>query len=370
MNRIDTGNIAAGFNPLDPSSDLAASERRQMGALLGDQVQLLADDDDISSLDDTAEEMSLHMAEKTEDKHHAERKVEPDRPHEVLDPDEIVQMFQQGKDGAAQQKLTELAKKLLAGQGAPRQLARQAFGDVAQQYLGLQYALREGEKQGAAPEALEAIRDALADLEMDSGPQIRASLNTLGAAGEFAADAQGVAHFQATYRDIVLGESALPKTLALALERFGGQDVSRGLTQLVAALGQDLAATRPSTEPSRLRALTADLYQLQVAVTVLDGCGELSAQLQAGGGAPIDAPRLMRDLVGVSGEKWVAQTRFASLAQQHRVTALPARIAFLSGVKTMLHELPVQVYPDADARQSVLNAVQEALDAAIDEEDA
>jgi len=371
MNRIDTGNFSAGFNPLDPQSDPQVGVQRQMGALLGEQVELLTDggDDDISSLDDTAEEMSLHMAEQVEEKHHTERKVEPEHLPEVRDTDEIVEMLEQSRSADAQEKLTELTKKILAGQGSPRQLARQAFGDVSQQYLGLQYALREGEKQGAAPEMLEAIRDALADLEIDSGPRIRAVLNTLGAAGEFAADARGVARFQGAYRDIVLGESTLPKTLALAMERFGAQDVGRGLTQLVAALGQDLAATRPSTEPARLRALTADLYQLQVAVTVLGGCGELSGQLQASGGGAIDAPRLMRDLVGISGEKWVAPTRFATLAQQHQVTSLAGRIAFLSGVKAMMRDLPVQVFPDADTRQSVLNAVQEALDVAIDEED-
>ena len=374
MNRIDA-NFSAGYGSLGQQSGLGAGGQRQAGAqtgtLMGQRAALVSDE--VSSLGDGAEELSLHMAETVEEKHHAEREVEVEEPPEVIDAEQIVQMLEEGKNADAQEKLQELAEKVLAGREPPRQLAGQAFGDVSQQYLGLQYALREGEKRGAASEALEAIRDALADLEMDSGPQIRAALNTLGAAGEFAADAPQMARFQNAYRDIVLGENTLPKTLALALERFGSQDAGRGLAQLVAALGQDLAAARPSAEPSRLRALTADLYHLQVAVTVLEGCKELAGKLQQGnpqpGGGALDSQRLMRDLVAVSGEKWVTEARFANLVKQHNVTSLPGRIAFLAGVKAMLHALPVQVFADADNRQSVFNAVQQSLDIAIDEED-
>lgn len=367
MNHLDTGSLISGFSSLGQQPGLSTDVQPQTSSQLGEMTALVSDE--VSTLGDAAEELSLHMAEKTEEKHHAERKVKAERPVEVLNASEIVEMLEQSKDADAQEKLTELTKKILEGQGSPRQLAGQSFGDVTQQYLGLQYALREGERQGAAPETLEAIRDALADMEVESGPQIRAGLNTLGSASEFAADAQGVLHFQNTYRDIVLGENSLAKTLELALQRFGSQDVARGLSQLVTALGQDLAAARPSTDPRRLQALTGDLYHLQVAVTVLDGCGELSGKLQAGGHDQIDSQRLMRDLVGISGEKWVSESRFTNLAQQHGVVSPEGRVTFLSGIKAMMRELPLQVYPDTDTRQSILNAVQEALDIAIDAEE-
>ena len=80
--------------------------------------------------------------------------------------------------------------------------------------------------------------------------------NTVGAAAGYADDARGVADFQRTYQDVVLGEASLAKTLSLALERFGGKDVARGLQQLIQALGQDLAAARPSTSQDRLQAVS------------------------------------------------------------------------------------------------------------------
>ncbi|HET8597405.1 MAG TPA: type III secretion system gatekeeper subunit SctW [Castellaniella sp.] len=367
MNRIDTGGPSPGFSSLGQQAGFDAGHA-QTGTLLGDHAVLLQGE--VSSLGDAAEEISLHMAEKTESKHHAERKIKPERPLELMRPEEIIELLQQTQDPNAQAKLEELASRLLAGGGgSPRQQAAQAFGDVSQQYLALQYALRKGEQEGASPELLESLRDALADLEIESGPQIRAGLNTLGSAGEFGADARGVQSFQDTYRDIVLGENTLGKTLALALERFGDRDVGRGLAQLVLALGQDLSSTRPSVAPSRLQALTSDLYHLQVAVTVLDSCAELSGSLQAKGLGTLDSGRLMRDLVNLTGEKWLNESRLTSLAQQHGITTPEGRVAFLSGVKAMMRELPVQVFPDPEARQANLNAVQDALDLAIDEED-
>ncbi|WP_144630575.1 type III secretion system gatekeeper subunit SctW [Bordetella genomosp. 13] len=364
MNRID-GPLSNGFTSLAAQANAGQAQSRA-GTLMGETAVQVEGE---FSLADSAEELSLHMAEKTEDKHHSERKVKGDRPLELLDTSEIVDALSHGKDGDAQQKLEELVKKLMTGQGSPRQLAGQAFGDISQQYLGLQYALRQGERDGADPAILEAIRDALADMEIESGPEIRAGLNSLQSAGEFADDAAGVQQFQSTYRDLVLGEQTLSKTLDLALERFGGEDVGRGLAQLTAALGHDLAAARPSTDANRLQALVSDLYHLEVAATVLDSCHELSGKLQQTTGRGLDATRLMRDLVSVSNEKWVSESRFTSMAMQHGVSSIEGRISFHAGIKTMLRELPVQIYPDSDTRLSIINASQAALDIAIDEED-
>ena len=366
MNQINTAGPTTSFGSFGQQAGFDAGTSRS-GTLLGQTVVQMSHE--ISSLGDAAEEISLHMAEKTENKHHAERKVKAERPMELMQAAEILEMLQQTQDPNAQAKLESLVAKLLSGQGSPRQQTAQAFGDVSQQYLALQYALRKGEQDGTAPELLESLRDALADLEIESGPQIRAGLNSLSSASAFATDAQGVQAFQDTYRDIVLGENSLSKTLGLALEQFGGKDIGRGLQQLVQALGQDLAATRPSTAPERLQALSSDLYQLQTAVTVLDGCTELSNGLRTKGLATPDSERLMRDLVTLTSDKWLTESRFSTLAQQHGATAPEGRVAFLSGIKALIRELPVQVFLDADARQSTLNAVQEALDQAIDEEE-
>ena len=365
MNRIDAPGLMNSASLGQPTG--SDSSRAQTGILLGQQAVVVSAE--VSSLTDAAEELSLHMAEKTEQKHHSERKVKSDRPMELMEMNEIVESMQNGKDADAQAKLDVLVEKLMSGQASPRQAASQAFGDVTQQYLSLQYAMRKGEREDAPAELLENIRDALADLEIESGPRIRAGLNALSSAATFAPNAEGVQNFLGTYRDIVLGENSLSKTLNMALENFGGKDVARGLDQLVAALGQDLAATRPSTDPARLQALTSDLYKLQIAVTVLEGGHELAATLQNKNLARIEHERPMRELVGLTGESWISEARFTAMARQHGAESAEGRVAFLSGTKAMLRELPVPVFPDTDTRQAHLNAVQDALDIAIDEEE-
>lgn len=368
MNRIDTGNPAPGSTSLGQPTDLDAGQpQAQTGSLMGESAVLLKDE--LASLEDAAEELSLHMAEKTESKHHAERKIKPERTQDLMQPAKIIEMLEETRDPSAQAKLEALVTKLLSGGGSPRQMTAQAFEDVSQQYLALQYALSTGTQEGIDAERLESLRDALADLEADCGPQIRAGLNALGSASAFAADAPGVQVFQNTYRDIVLGENSLGKTLGLALDRFGGKDIARGLQQLIAALGQDLSSTRPSTSPARLQALTSDLYHLQVAATVLEGCADLSGKLRTQAlGAP-DSERLMHDLVDLTGEKWLGASRLSSLAQQHGIASPQGHVGFLTGIKSLLRELPVPVFPDVDARQATLDAVQNALDGAIDQEE-
>lgn len=366
MNRIDSGPSIAAYAQTSMQAGAGQTMGQHTGMALGESVVHVEGE---FSLADSAEELSLHMAEKTEEKTHAERTVKSDRPVQVMDTAEIEDLLDETHDADAQAKLGELTKKLLEGKGNPREQAGQAFEDISQQYLAMQYALQKGEAEGASIEVLESLRDAIADMEMESGPEIRAGINTLRAAGAFAGSAAGVADFQRTYRDVVLGENSLSKTLNLAIERFGEKDVERGVKQLIQALGMDLAATSPSADSNRLQSLIQDLYQLEVAITVLDGCAELSTLHQGRGGAALDSTKLMRDLVSVTGERWVSASRFTGIADTHNVRELDARIPFLTGIKHMLRDLPVQIYPDTDTRQSILGASQEALDLAIDQEE-
>lgn len=344
----------------------------QKGELGGQKVTVK---DVASVLADAAEELSLDKGEKAEQKQFDELKWKPETSgiavHKVED---ITAYLDAAAELDSAEELVALAKLMQSGQGNPRELARQQSRDPTTQYMLLEYALRDGEARGTPEAVLEDLRDAMADLEVASGPQIRAGLNTVGVAAEQGGTAQDIATFQGTYRDVALGNHSLSQTMSIVLERLGGpqgEEVTRGLQGLIRALGADLSATRPSTDPGRLKVLVTDLYQLEVVSTVLDGCRELSATLDSRHGStglkPVD---LMKDLVSVTGEKWVSAQRFNSLAEKFGATEVPAQIAFQRGVKGMLKELPVQVFSDTDARAAVLSASQAALDEAVDREEA
>jgi len=365
MSRIDA------FNPATPSFDTALRQggagQSAVGQFAGQQVQV---DDANSVLSDAAEEISLHHSEKAETKHTSERKKEATRPLELMSPEAIMAYMEAAQAYEDPEELVQLAKRMLSGQGDPAAQAKKAFGEPTQQFMALQYALHQGEREGASAEVLDALREALDDLEMEHGPRMRADVNTIAAAGQGAQGQAEVAQFQSTYRDVVLGNPSLAGTLKLALERFGEGDFAAGLARLTQALGQDLAAARPSADPTRLQNLVQDLYHLGVAATVLDASRELHARIGEQHGPLKGTPvALMQDLVGISAEKWVSGARFTSLAEKFGATGVEAQIHFLTGLKVLMRDMPVKVFVDGDQRQTIFQAVQDALDAAIDKED-
>jgi type III secretion protein W len=57
------------------------------------------------------------------------------------------------------------------------------------------------------------------------------------------------------------------------------------------------------------------------------------------------------------------------MAEKHGAAAPNVAIGFLTGVKVLLRDMPVQVFADGEQRQGVFQAAQEALDTAIDREE-
>lgn len=83
----------------------------------------------------------------------------------------------------------------------------------------------------------------------------------------------------------------------------------------------------------------------------------------------VQACTLMKEIVSLTAEKWITASRFSTLAGRWGIHDLQARIQFLTDIKTLLRRMPVQVFADLDARQALLDAVQEALNADIETEE-
>lgn len=366
MSKVESFNPTS-FDSAGLQSRAGGNSQAAVGQFAGQQVQV---DEVDSMLSDAAEEISLHHAEKAESKHSSERKKEAVRSLEIMGAEAIMAYMDAAQASEDPEQLVHLAKRMLSGMGDPAQHAREAFSGPSEQFMALQYALQQGEREGVAGDILEALRESLQDLEMSHGPAIRADINTVGTARQAGSQRIDIAHFQAAYRDVVLGESTLAATLKMALERFGDKDFGAGLQRLTQALGQDLSSARPSCEPARLQSLVQDLFHLNVTVTVLDGCRQLQDQLaQKHGVSKLSALALMRALVEISAEKWVSAQRFTGLCSSFEVGTPQARIQLLTSVKALLRQMPVQVFNDEGQREGVFAGVQEALDQAIDMEE-
>jgi len=82
-----------------------------------------------------------------------------------------------------------------------------------------------------------------------------------------------------------------------------------------------------------------------------------------------DPLQLTREVIRLTGERWVTASRFTALADELRVTGTPAQIAFYTGLKMILRDLPAKVFPDPEARDALMKAIQGALDEAIEREE-
>jgi len=78
---------------------------------------------------------------------------------------------------------------------------------------------------------------------------------------------------------------------------------------------------------------------------------------------------LTREVIRLTGERWVTSARFTTLAKDLEVTGTPAEIAFFTGLKAILRDLPPKVFPDPESRDALMKAIQGALDEAIDREE-
>jgi type III secretion protein W len=362
MNRIDhhsIGHLGAGVG----------MTHERPGSLAGEQVRVKSA---ISVLEDAREEISMHHSEKVEAKVFGERRIAGGRPGTRLRIEQIEAYLEATRQHRDPRKLQEALTRLQTSRH-PREQARREARAPAQQFALLQLALQDARKRLLPAQTLEQLEDALEDLEQESGDQIHAGLNTAVAAADFAPTAEGVETFQQAYTDIVLGEPTFAKTLQLVLQRLAGaegEDFKRALKALLCALGADLSAARSSTDPVRLQALVQDVYQLEVAGTVLDGCAQLSqrmaSQFNVAGVIPL---ALMQELVALTTERWITPQRLRALAQRFLVAHVRARIAFHTGTKTLLRKMPTKVFADAESREGVLGSVQLVLDEDAAEEE-
>jgi len=78
----------------------------------------------------------------------------------------------------------------------------------------------------------------------------------------------------------------------------------------------------------------------------------------------------MSEVLQLKDARFVDGTRVLSMVNQFDINPLEARIYFLRELYGIIRKLPLKIFGDDKDRSRLLDAVQDALDRAIDEEDA
>jgi type III secretion system TyeA family effector delivery regulator len=86
-------------------------------------------------------------------------------------------------------------------------------------------------------------------------------------------------------------------------------------------------------------------------------------------GKTVDANKLLLGLVDIIAGGSALASQFDRLARDLGVSPGASTIVFFSGIKKILRELPDKAFNDKNARFAMVDAVQDALDAAIEAEE-
>lgn len=259
--------LVGAFSSKQGFSDSVAEAARQEGVFKGQTVVEL---DQHSALSNAAEEMSFAAAEKVE-KRLAERKAGSKERLKLSAgelADKYVNMLGQSTPSNKLHEFLDRLKKqgANADESSIRQLAREMFQDVSEQYGALAFAEEALQAEGGQEELLQKVAQAKDSLLKEAGPAIRAGLNI--AADVLSFSKQGLEQLEKLrdlYRFAVLGRQTVSDMYQAIMGRYGESRFNQALDFLIQAAGHDLDAggLGPSMEAAHLETAVNNINYVQ-----------------------------------------------------------------------------------------------------------
>ena len=360
----------------------AALAKNQSASFNGETVVHLANPQEL--LADAAEELTFGHSEHAETKL-TKRKIAEASRLKTFAAEQAEKYLAQVPDLERQQKLDEFTQSILGkkdggGGGSSGhskedllEAARGFSDDVSHQFLALEYLQGEAARTDAPEAMLDAIDAAMGELEAREGPAIVAGLNVSATAQEFASPETGdLAPFRGLYRDVVLDYGGINDAYAKIMEQNPTGNFADSVEFVLKGLGADLGGSQTSLSPVRLKAVLDDMDKLKSLATMFEGCGDLLGRVQRkydDSAQEVQPKALMTELLGAQTKGWQGGAFLADLPDKLHITSGEPEIYFLQGFKELVRSMPTKVFDgDLAKRERLMQAVQEAVDTAIDNE--
>ncbi|EPO5779399.1 TyeA family type III secretion system gatekeeper subunit [Vibrio harveyi] len=78
---------------------------------------------------------------------------------------------------------------------------------------------------------------------------------------------------------------------------------------------------------------------------------------------------LMSDVIALVEQRWVGSEEISNLANAMELESTERKISFFRELHKLVRHIPIDVFNDEEQRQNLIQAVQKALDEAIDLEE-
>ncbi|UQZ90965.1 SepL/TyeA/HrpJ family type III secretion system gatekeeper [Deltaproteobacteria bacterium Smac51] len=352
-----------------PQEARGAAPSTAHGTLAGHRVSTVQNP--MSLLANSAEELAFAVDNSRETKL-AQRKEKAGRPDTGRFVDRV-RMFQElmEKNGRLD-KAADLKGSLRNSRdaGAALNAAKESFPDAAEAFAVLSQIREELEGEGDA-ETLKVLDEALALLEKEDGPRIRAAINGAAQAEGFE-PLGGAMELGQGYRQVACDFSGAAEMFEFIHQTYGTDGFDLALDFLYRALAADLAADVPGMGGGHLESVAANLglvRNLQSAYALVDRLTGRWKELHKVKSSRLTAMGLFKEIMSFKDERFIAAARVSKLAQMAEPPDVEMEVIFLQEFLGAARNFTNHFFQTPDNRVKFIDAVQEAVDEAIARED-
>ena len=348
------------------------------GSLMGQAAQLV--DSPMDLIADAAEELTF-SADTTDD---FELKQREEREKKLDHMADRVRMYQEMMHEAGKsQDIDRLKDSLRAREGKETALrqAQQRFPDLCDAWAALSEALADLEQENnenpgsVGQDVLDDIRAGLRQLEEEHGSEIRSGVQGALAARGYT-DLGSADELKGLYQQAVLDFDTVNDVFTHLQESYGDVSFDRALDFLYKTLGNDLAADVPSMETTHLEHVQGNLDQVRLLQSAHAQCDRLLnrwetvhgvATARENGFTPM---QLLGDILNLRKENFLGAMHIETIAAKAKAPEIEHEVLFLQELMNTARSFPPSLFDDNQGRMKVLDAIQTAVDAAIEREDA
>ena len=175
------------------------------------------------------------------------------------------------------------------------------------------------------------------------------------------------------YRNSVAEFNDVNAVFAYVQKEFGTASFERVMDFLFATLSADLASDLPSMETKHLEQLHGTLGQVRLVQSTFVHCEDLLKRWEKVHNVPhaggLTAMNLVDDLVRCRNERFLGAFQIEEIASKAHAPDIEHEVLFLQDMLQMTQRLPVNFFEDMAGRTKMIDAMQEALDKAVQRED-
>ena len=354
----------AAFQSGSPQNTAGAS-----GTFMGRAVAQVATPE--SLLADAAEELAF--AVDTTDDFELEERKERDRA--VNSQAERVKMYQELMHEAGKSEQLNSLRDSVRGRidsRAALDKAREYFPDPSDAWAALQEIAEELRASGSGAE-LRAVEEAIAELEQNDGPAIRSGIQGALAARDFP-ELGGSDEMRDFYRQTVCDFATVMDVFKHVQSKYEG-DFQKAMDFLFSALSADIASDVPSMGSRHLENVHDNLGKVRLTQSAFRLCEETMERWQnvhgiRQGSGGLDAMALLGDVLALGEKKFLGAMQVEGIMHKAGAPDPEFEVLFLQELLGSSRRFPSALFGDDAGRMKVLSAMQDAVDAAVEREDA